>query len=94
MDLKITNIELLAESKPEDENAYIAIEEMSELVKEITKKLRNIERPADWLVEEIADTLISITILLYQYGITSKDLDDMISRKMDRNLRRIDHESE
>lgn len=85
---KDERITILTNSLSDSSNATIAIEECSELIKEITKKVRNPERRNDTMVEEMADVLICLEILMYVYHISPEELDTMYETKMKRNLER------
>lgn len=68
----------------------IAIEEMSELTKEICKYIRENDNLND-LVEEIADVQIMVEQLKIMFEIHDK-VDEMVDYKLDRQLRRIEKE--
>ena len=63
----------------------IAIEEMAELQKEITKELRG-ESPFDFygLLEEMSDVYICLKTLQIIYGISDEDINDGIDIKLNR----------
>lgn len=63
----------------------IAIEEMAELQKEITKNLR-CESPFDFygVLEEISDVYICLKTLQIIYGISDEDINDGIDIKLNR----------
>jgi len=61
----------------------MAIEEMSELTKEITKALRGYSR-RDNVIEEIADVEIMLAQLKVVLGVTDGDVDKEKKRKLDR----------
>ena len=76
----------------DDSQMYMAIEEMSELTKEICKYKRlpnNYEKIAD----EIADVKIVIEQLEYIFGV-SKEVEKRVNYKLERQLRRIEQERE
>ena len=65
------------------ESMIINMEELSELTQAISKQLRN---QGDYynLVEEIADVIISIHFLKYQYNIPREDILKAINVKINR----------
>ncbi len=69
----------------------IAIEEMSELTKEICKYIRGNDNLND-IVEEIADVQIMVEQLISLFGIESK-VNEMIDYKMLRQMQRMEQES-
>ena len=76
----------------DDSQLYMAIEEMSELTKEICKYKR-LPSNYDKLADEIADVKIMIEQLEYIFGV-SNEVEERINYKLDRQLRRIDQERE
>lgn len=68
----------------------IAIEEMSELTKELCKYIRGNDNEID-IAEEVADVKIMIEQIVYLFGIDDK-VDKMIDYKLNRQLRRMDSE--
>ena len=83
-----SRISILTQGVGDNTNATICIEECSELIKEITKKLRDPFRGTEPMIEEIADVIISIKILMNVYHLSKEELLEMYERKMDRNLKR------
>lgn len=71
-----------------EHQTMIAIEEMSELTKEISKEYRG-EENIDKITEEIADVYICLEQLQMIYEIEDEDLDEMIQKKMERNYDRM-----
>lgn len=71
-----------------EHQTMIAIEEMSELTKEISKEYRG-EENIDKITEEIADVYICLEQLQMIYEIEDEDLDEMIQKKMERNYNRM-----
>lgn len=63
--------------------SVVAIEELSELTKEITKQLRG-KGNAGHLTEEIADVEIMLGQLKMMYDIYDGDVEDYKKRKIDR----------
>lgn len=66
----------------------IAIEELSELQKEITKDLRG-EGSKEHIGEEIADCLIMINQLINMYDIDKISLEVIIDEKIERTMKRL-----
>ena len=75
-----------------DSQSLIAIEEMSELTKELCKDQRGYDRNKD-IIEELADVSIMIEQLIALYE-CEKEVSDMIDFKVNRQLRRMEHERE
>lgn len=75
-----------------DSQSLIAIEEMSELTKELCKDQRGYDRNKD-IIEELADVSIMIEQLIALYD-CEKEVSDMIDFKVNRQLRRMEHERE
>lgn len=75
-----------------DSQSLIAIEEMSELTKELCKDQRGYDRNKD-IIEELADVSIMIEQLIALYD-CKKEVSDMIDFKVNRQLRRMEHERE
>lgn len=67
----------------------MAIEEMSELTKEICKDFRGM-LDREHLIEEIADVTITIYQLLMMYKISDKEIQQMCERKMERLKERLE----
>lgn len=67
--------------------SVVAIEECSELQKEITKMLRENGNKMN-LLEEMADVYICLAELRQCYGITDHDLNTMVIRKITRTYAR------
>lgn len=63
--------------------SVIAIEEMSELTKELSKAIRGIGNH-DHLVEETADVMICLLQVREMYNIKDDELQDAINRKLER----------
>lgn len=68
----------------------IAIEEMSELTKELCKYKRNYSRNKE-IIEELADCQIMLEQLTELFGVEN-EVSDMIDYKIERQLRRIEQE--
>ena len=66
----------------------VAIEEMSELIKEISKNMRGKSNKAS-LIEEIADVHIMLWQLLYIYNISESELIEEMNKKLTRQEARI-----
>lgn len=85
------DIKLLLENQSVDVNKMIAVEELSELQKEICKDLRGFDRREE-IKEEMADVYICLQLLKEIYNFSDEDLEKMYKRKMMRNLERIEVE--
>lgn len=66
----------------------VAIEEMSELQKELTKFLRGNGKKKH-LTEEVADALIMITQIQIIYGISDEDVREVMDYKLNRLRERV-----
>ena len=73
-----------------DSQILIGIEEMSELTKELCKHQRKYHRNRE-IVEELADVSIMIAQLIELFG-AEKDVSEIIDFKLERQMRRIEHE--
>lgn len=69
----------------------MAIEEMSELTKEICKDFRG-KLDREHLIEEIADVTIMIYQLLMMYEIGDEEIQQMCERKMERLKERLERD--
>ncbi len=67
----------------------MAIEEMSELTKEICKDFRG-KLNREHLIEELADVTITIDQLIMMYEISGKEMQQMCERKMERLKERLE----
>ena len=67
----------------------MAIEEMSELTKEICKDFRG-KLDREHLIEEIVDVIITIDQLIMMYEISGKEMQQMCERKMERLKERLE----
>lgn len=76
------------------EQLIVAIEEMSELQKELCKLLRNEIRSMDNIEEEIADVSIMLEQLMIIMGITPNTLAKIREKKLHRTWSRILCENE
>ena len=72
----------------------VAVEELSELQKEVCKYVRDpiYEKHYDQIKEELADVLIMCSQLQYIFGISDKDLDTEIDFKLNRTMERLEHD--
>lgn len=71
----------------------MAIEEMSELTKEICKDFRG-QLDREHLIEEMADVTITIYQLLMMYEISDKEIQQMCERKMERLKERLEKQND
>lgn len=71
----------------------IAIEELSELQKEIAKDLRG-KGNKENIIEEIADCIIMIEQLKIMYDISDKEIYDVVEEKLERTIKRLGVEKE
>lgn len=73
-----------------EHQVLIAIEEMSELTKELCKYFRRFDRKKE-IVEEVADAQIMLEQLIELFGIEG-DVDNMVDYKLNRQIRRMEQE--
>ena len=73
-----------------EHQVLIAIEEMSELTKELCKYFRRFDRKKE-IVEEVADAQIMLEQLIELFGI-EVDVDKMVDYKLNRQIRRMEQE--
>ena len=71
----------------------VAMEELAELIKEISKVIRG-NKNADGMIEEIADVLIMIEQLKLMYNISDEEIESEISDKMYRTEWALKKENE
>lgn len=71
----------------------MAIEEMSELTKEICKDFRGM-LDREHLIEEIADVTITIYQLLMMYEIGDNEIQQMCERKVERLKERLEKQND
>lgn len=86
-DKKIIHDSILAYGKVHQ--SVVCMEECSELIKAVSKLIRNPKGPTDNLSEEMADVIICLVLLQKMYNVSDKDiqkwLDFKINRQKDRN---------
>jgi NTP pyrophosphatase (non-canonical NTP hydrolase) len=70
----------------------VAIEELSELQKELTKFIRG-KGNRENLIEEVADVLVMITQIQLMYHIPDDDVEKVMHFKLNRLKERIENES-
>ena len=71
----------------------MAIEEMSELTKEICKDFRG-QLDREHLIEEMADVIITIYQLLMMYEIGDDEIQQMCEKKMERLKERLEKQND
>lgn len=69
--------------------SIVCMEECSELIQAISKRLRGKPDATDNLAEEMADVTICLYLLKGMYGITDAQLNEWIARKTARQSKRI-----
>ncbi len=74
-------------NKFQEKQVIVAIEELSELQKELCKALRG-RKNTDNLAEEIADVYIMLEQMMIYFNISKADVDSMISTKLARTKER------
>lgn len=74
--------------KYKDKQLIVAIEELSELQKELCKTLRgNINK--ENIIEELADVYIMLDQIKIYFSITSNEVKEMIDKKIERTKERL-----
>ena len=71
----------------------MAIEEMSELTKEICKDFRG-KLDREHLIEELADVTITIDQLMLMYKISGNELQQMYEKKVERLKERLEKQND
>lgn len=69
--------------------SIVCMEECSELIQAVSKRLRGKPDATDNLAEEMADVTICLYLLKEMYGITDERLDEWIARKTARQCERM-----
>lgn len=69
--------------------SIVCMEECSELIQAISKRLRGKPDATDNLAEEMADVTICLHLLKEMYGITDEQLNEWITRKTARQCERM-----
>ena len=84
----MTTLERAIETYGKDMQLNVAIEEFSELIKEICKHKRG-EGNIDNIIEEMADCYIMLEQIRIIFGIGNLDIDKAMIRKLDRLAKRL-----
>lgn len=87
---QIETCKSIANHYGKDHQVLIAIEEMSELTKELCKYFRRYDRKKE-IIEEVADAQIMLEQLIELFGINN-EVDRMIDYKLNRQIRRMEQE--
>lgn len=87
---QIETCRCIANHYGKEHQVLIAIEEMSELTKELCKYFRRFDRKKE-IVEEVADAQIMLEQLIELFGIEG-DVDKMVDYKLNRQIRRMEQE--
>lgn len=69
--------------------SIVCMEECSELIQAVSKRLRGKPDTTDNLAEEMADVTICLYLLKGMYGITDEQLEEWIARKTARQYERM-----
>ena len=69
--------------------SIVCMEECSELIQAVSKRLRGKPDATDNLAEEMADVTICLYLLKEMYGITDEQLEEWIARKTARQSKRM-----
>lgn len=68
--------------------SVVCMEECSELIQAISKRLRGKSDPDDNLAEEMADVVICLHLLQDMYDVTDERLESWVNRKTERQAER------
>lgn len=69
--------------------SIVCMEECSELIQAVSKRLRGKPDATDNLAEEMADVIICLYLLKEMYDITDEQLNEWIARKTARQFKRM-----
>lgn len=89
---QIESCKSIANHYGRESQVLIAIEEMSELTKELCKYYRRYDRKKE-IIEEVADAQIMLEQVIELFGI-SDEVDMMVDYKLNRQIRRMEQEQE
>lgn len=89
----MTILERAIETYGKDLQLTVAVEEFSELIKEICKNKRGVDNRAN-IVEEVADCYIMLEQLAMIFGIKPCEVNAMVGKKLERLEKRLDERSE
>lgn len=70
---------------------FVAIEEMSELIKELVKDMRGADN-REAIIEELADVYITLWQIEIMHFIELNEVKNMINKKMERMAERLDND--
>lgn len=84
-------IHRVIQSKGNEHQMIIAIEEMAELTKELTKSLRHRDN-RDAVLEEYADVTICLMQIREIFALKDIEIQSMVNKKLDRLRERLDAE--
>lgn len=87
---QIETCKSIANHYGKEHQVLIAIEEMSELTKELCKYFRRYDRKKE-IIEEVADAQIMLEQLIELFGINN-EVDRMVDYKLNRQIRRMEQE--
>ncbi len=87
---QIETCKSIANHYGKEHQVLIAIEEMSELTKELCKYFRRYDRKKE-IIEEVADAQIMLEQLIELFGIDC-EVDRMVDYKLNRQIRRMEQE--
>lgn len=73
----------------QETQSIVCMEECSELIQAISKRLRGKPGATDNLAEEMADVIICLYLLKEMYDITDEQLNERIARKTARQYERM-----
>ena len=85
----LDKIKIIADNYTKEEQSIQAIEEMSELIKELTKNINRGKDNREEIKSEIADVEIMLEQLLMKYEINREEVDEVKRYKIERQMKRI-----
>ena len=88
----MTTLERAIETYGKDMQLNVAVEELSELIKEICKHKRAVDN-REAIIEEMADCYIMLDQLQTIFNISEEEICDKMEEKVDRLEQRLDERS-
>jgi NTP pyrophosphatase (non-canonical NTP hydrolase) len=85
----LDKIKIIADHYTKEEQSIQSIEEMSELIKELTKNINRGKDNREEIKSEIADVEIMMKQLLFKFGISQEEVDEVKRYKIERQMKRI-----
>lgn len=90
----LDQIKIIADNYTKEEQSIQSIEEMSELIKELTKNINRGKDNKEEIKSEIADVTIMLEQLKIYYEISQEELDEEMKYKIERQIKRIEEDEQ